>query len=52
MNKPVEETNKNIDEANSHFYSIKSSQYLFPLLLSGALFSALASIPIAIKNKS
>jgi hypothetical protein len=51
MNKPVEETNKNIDETNSHFYSIKSSQYLFPLLLSGALFSALASMAIAKKNK-
>jgi predicted PurR-regulated permease PerM len=34
-----------------HFYSLKSSQYLFPFLICGALFSTIASIAIAAKNK-
>jgi hypothetical protein len=39
------------DSQANHFYSLKSSQYLFPLLMSGAIFSALASIAISGKNK-
>jgi Protein of unknown function (DUF4199) len=42
---------KQIAETESHFYSIKSSQYLFPLLLSGSLFSLLGSLAISAKNK-
>jgi Protein of unknown function (DUF4199) len=45
------EITKQLDATESHFYSIKSSQYLFPLLMSGALFSSLASMAIGYKNK-
>jgi Protein of unknown function (DUF4199) len=47
---PVE-IEQQLKATESHFYSIKSSQYLFPLLMVGALFSALASMSIGHKNK-
>ncbi len=43
---PDAEIEKQIAEINNHFYSIKSSQYLFPLFFSGALFTALASLAL------
>jgi riboflavin transporter FmnP len=44
---PDGEIEKQINEINNHFYSIKSSQYLFPLFFSGALFTALASLALS-----
>jgi Protein of unknown function (DUF4199) len=46
------EIEQQLKATESHFYSIKSSQYLFPLLMSGALFSVLASLSIGHKNKN
>jgi hypothetical protein len=40
-----------INNQNKYYYYLKINTYSFPLLLSGALFSALASMAIAKKNK-
>jgi hypothetical protein len=48
---PENQKKEYYDSQAEHFYSLKSSQYLFPLLISGAIFSALASIAISGKNR-
>ena len=40
-----------INNQNKYYYYLKINTYSFQLLLSGALFSALASLAIAKKNK-
>jgi pyridoxal biosynthesis lyase PdxS len=42
---------QHIADVKEHFYTIKSSQYIFPFLMTGALFSAIASFVFSRKTR-
>jgi Protein of unknown function (DUF4199) len=51
LHRPTEEINNYVKENDAHFFSLKSSKTLFPILMAGALFSLFAGVAISRINK-